>query len=482
MPDGKMDNAPSKTAYQEFQHSSGLFGNLAESEIGQLVSSGTDLSLVISENGTVIDVAYRHGSLKDYDPEAWIGKKWRDTVTAECREKIDTLISECVKGRFSRPHQVNHPKPPLSDLPVEYVLNKIDGTHAFVAFGTDLRKFAEIQQQLIEAQFELEREYRRIREAEARYRIIFQKMDRAIAVIDADQKRILDANSAASALLGAPPGKLAGETFLSFFDRADRANITAAFDAAREKGVGRSVQVRRASDEEELILTVDPFRETGQINFLLSISARRDAHPDGPGGSFTRFDWLEIVPEAAVMTDAKGMVIAINDRFLDLLHVLNRNQVIGRNINNWLGASNVDMQVLLSRLHEEGEVSQFQSALRDELGASRAVRLNALYEAGSNEPTVVILVAEQTARDAGARFRGAGPHAANADFSELIGRVPLKELIRESVDVIEKLCIEAALRQTENNRASAADLLGLSRQSLYIKLRRHGLESFDGSD
>ena len=67
-----------------------------------------------------------------------------------------------------------------------------------------------------------------------------------------------------------------------------------------------------------------------------------------------------------------------------------------------------------------------------------------------------------------------------ADFSELIGRVPLKELIREAVDVIEKMCIEAALRQTDNNRASAADLLGLSRQSLYIKLRRHGLEDFGG--
>ena len=65
------------------------------------------------------------------------------------------------------------------------------------------------------------------------------------------------------------------------------------------------------------------------------------------------------------------------------------------------------------------------------------------------------------------------------DFSELVGRVPLKELIREAADVIEVMCIEAALRQTDNNRASAAELLGLSRQSLYLKLRRHGLADFD---
>jgi DNA-binding NtrC family response regulator len=44
-----------------------------------------------------------------------------------------------------------------------------------------------------------------------------------------------------------------------------------------------------------------------------------------------------------------------------------------------------------------------------------------------------------------------------------------------STDLIERLCIEAALELTRNNRASAAEMLGLSRQSLYVKLRRYGL-------
>ena len=47
--------------------------------------------------------------------------------------------------------------------------------------------------------------------------------------------------------------------------------------------------------------------------------------------------------------------------------------------------------------------------------------------------------------------------------------------MRESTDVIEALCIEAALELTHDNRASAAELLGLSRQSLYAKLRRYGI-------
>jgi DNA-binding NtrC family response regulator len=92
-----------------------------------------------------------------------------------------------------------------------------------------------------------------------------------------------------------------------------------------------------------------------------------------------------------------------------------------------------------------------------------------------------VIVTEQGAREMPStrpnQWRAWAPRS---DFSELIGRVPLKELIRESADVIEKLCIEAALTQTENNRAAAADLLGLSRQSLYLKLKRYGLEDFNG--
>jgi DNA-binding NtrC family response regulator len=59
--------------------------------------------------------------------------------------------------------------------------------------------------------------------------------------------------------------------------------------------------------------------------------------------------------------------------------------------------------------------------------------------------------------------------------AELIGRMSLKDLVRETTDVIERLCIETALELTGDNRASAAELLGLSRQSLYVKLRRFGL-------
>jgi DNA-binding NtrC family response regulator len=54
--------------------------------------------------------------------------------------------------------------------------------------------------------------------------------------------------------------------------------------------------------------------------------------------------------------------------------------------------------------------------------------------------------------------------------------------VRETTDVIERMCIESALMLTGDNRASAAEMLGLSRQSLYVKLHRYGLGDLSSTD
>jgi len=56
-----------------------------------------------------------------------------------------------------------------------------------------------------------------------------------------------------------------------------------------------------------------------------------------------------------------------------------------------------------------------------------------------------------------------------------LGEVSLKVLVSETVGVLERHYIEAALVNTEGNRSAAAKMLGLSRQSLYVKLSRYGI-------
>jgi DNA-binding NtrC family response regulator len=61
------------------------------------------------------------------------------------------------------------------------------------------------------------------------------------------------------------------------------------------------------------------------------------------------------------------------------------------------------------------------------------------------------------------------------EIVELVGSAPLKDIVAQTADVVEMLCIQTAVELTRNNRVAAAEMLGLSRQSLYVKLRKYGI-------
>jgi DNA-binding NtrC family response regulator len=62
-------------------------------------------------------------------------------------------------------------------------------------------------------------------------------------------------------------------------------------------------------------------------------------------------------------------------------------------------------------------------------------------------------------------------------ITEQIGKTPLRKLVDETTSVVERHHIKAALDLTNGNRTAAAEILGLSRQSLYAKLNRYGLDA-----
>jgi len=140
----------------------------------------------------------------------------------------------------------------------------------------------------------------------------------------------------------------------------------------------------------------------------------------------------------------------------------------------------VDMSVLLANLRQHGVVRLFATTVHGEYGTDADVEVSA-----AAVPDGALPCAGFAVRNVGRRL-AADPRAGRelprsvAQMTELVGRVPLKDLVRESTDVIERLCIEAALELTGDNRASAAEMLGLSRQSLYVKMHRYGLGDLAG--
>jgi transcriptional regulator PpsR len=218
-------------------------------------------------------------------------------------------------------------------------------------------------------------------------------------------------------------------------------------------------------------------RQGDESRFLLRLSEHTESSAGAAPGTSEKAlqNAMQQAPDAIIVTDEDGRITVANKSFLELAQVINDEQVIGQLADRWLGRSSVDLSVLLTNLRRNQSVKLFSTTLQGSTGSTADVEISATCTGNGAGQHFTFFI-----RDVGRRVAAEHPTAAQLprsieQITKRVGRMPLKELVRESTDVIEALCIEEALTLTHDNRASAAELLGLSRQSLYAKLRRYGI-------
>ena len=187
-------------------------------------------------------------------------------------------------------------------------------------------------------------------------------------------------------------------------------------------------------------------------------------------------------PDAFVVTDSAGIILAVNRAFLDLAQIASDLQAIGQPLDRWLGRAGVDANVLLRNLQRRSEVRQYLTSVRPEFGSPIEVELSAVTAVDGAENCFGFVIRPQIVHTVSSEGDTPVLPRSLEEMTDLGGRVPRKELVRDTTDIIERLCIEAALKMTNDSRASAAEMLGLSRQSLYVKLRRYGLGDLKDDD
>jgi transcriptional regulator PpsR len=170
-----------------------------------------------------------------------------------------------------------------------------------------------------------------------------------------------------------------------------------------------------------------------------------------------------------------GRVLSANQAFVDMLQLPAGEPVLGQMLDRWLGRSTVDLNVLIGNLRQHGVLRLFPTTLRASDGQATAVEISAVAVADGPQPCLGFTIRDVTRRlPSEGRSQRQLPRSTE-QLTGLVGRLPLRDIVGETTDLIERLCIEAALELTRDNRASAAEMLGLSRQSLYVKLRRYGI-------
>jgi transcriptional regulator PpsR len=485
-----MPQAPQAYAEKPFDMAGQFLANLDAQSAAELLTAASDVVLILDKDGVIRDMALSNADMMGVGCQDWLGKPWADTVTVESKPKVQALLrpAEDAAADGVRWRHVNHPVTDKPDLALSYSVVQLhsaqgdsDTAHA-VAFGRDLRSQAALQQRLVTAQLSMERDYWRLRQVETRYRLLFQMASEPVLILEGSIDKLEEANPAAYELFG-EKARAPGWNLAASLDAASHNALRDMLDRLRASGKADPCEVRLIDGGPELIASASQFRQENTLHFLLRFTRAQDSvAPNVSNGKQRLLQVMEAAPDALVVTDMDGRVLSANRAFLDMGQLGAEDQARGEVLDKWLGRTGVDFRVLLTNLRQHGTVRLFATQMRGEYGSTSEVEISAVAVNSGPQRCLGF-----TIRDMGRRLTTDGrstkelPRSAS-QMTELVGRLPLKDIVRETTDLIEQLCIEAALELTGDNRASAAEMLGLSRQSLYIKLRRFGILEGVGED
>ncbi len=439
----------------------------------RVLASVADLALILDAEGIIQEVSLGEGIPAHGGWDELVGLRWSETVSRESATKAEQLVEQARSGQASKSRELNQKAHGVGELPFRFSAVMLEGGCVAV-LGRDLRPIASLQQRMVTTQQAMDREYGRLREADTRYRVLFHVASEGAVIADARSLKIAEVNPAASTMLDRPVQALQGQSLLSLFQAKARPAVQALINAVESGGRPSDVPARLSDPtEREVMVSASLFRQAGSALLLLRFaSTSGGAKPTISGAPRTSkiMAVLEALPEGLVVTGEDRKILSANTAFCELVEQANEKQVIGQPLDRWLGRPGVDLNIMMANLREHGVLKNFATVVRGEFGRVREGVVTAVAALDGKVPCLGF-----TIRPTPARLQLVPPPIPRSveQLHELVGRVALKDIVRESADLIEKLCIKAALDVSGDNRAAAAQLLGLSRQGLYSKLRRH---------
>lgn len=454
----------------------------SSSVVTRILAASADLALYVDVDGVIREVSVGDSLPKSPAWKTLVGKVCANTVTNDSKAKVDLLLSEARRSQRAKSRELNLRIEGIPEAPFRFGA-VLDDDQRVLMIGRDLRPIADMQQKLVASQQAMDLEYARLRQADTRYRVLFQVASEGVLVADASTKRVVEANPAAATMLGASEKSLQGKAITDFFAGPSR-RIVDSLMAAVEGGA-RAVDTvvnLEGTPARPVTVSATAFRQTGSTLIMLRFWSAEVVSAASTVRSSRLLSVVDALPDGFVVTGDDGRILSANPAFCEVAQQANESQVVGERLDRWVGRPGVDVQIMLANLREHGVVRGFSTIVRGDFGPPTEAQVTAVSALDAKYPCLGFTI--RPVSSVLAASRGSSPVSAVMPRSvdqlrELVGRVSLKELVRESSELIERLCIEAALSVSGNNRASAAQLLGLSRQGLYLKLKRHGIEGSD---
>jgi len=443
--------------------------------VAAIVSASSDLALVVNETGVIVDLSHNLDLPSEIDLKAWRGRTVASVIDPVGLPALDRAMKRARDGGDSERFGLTHRLDGGRELPVRYAALGVSDGGRIVLVGRDLRPVSELQSRLLAQRQSIETTARTHKQTEARYRLLFETASDPIAFVDAETGKVRELNARAGAMLGIASADAAGRKFVTLFDRVYQSAVRALLARVANSGVPASFELDLASGI-PVTLAAELFR-AGDLNLTMIRFAATGAvisRPETPETPNVEA-LARNAAEAIVLTDAEGEVIWANEAFLTVSALPLAAQALGRGVDAFFGWSRVERETLFDTLRRHGRAPVFTASIRGGQGGATQVDVSAIAISDGPASGYGFVMRSRESGEPGTSTANSDLARTAENLVAMIGRVPMKDLVRDTTDVIERMCIEAALKLTGNNRASTARVLGLSRQALYLKMHRYGL-------
>jgi transcriptional regulator PpsR len=442
-----------------------------------------DITLLLDLNG-VIREATLGNSMPEERMDAWFGRRWVETVGDVGNEKVRRMIDDARASGVSGFRQLTQRFPSGLEIPMEYTTVLLGGRAGLLAIGKSLQAVAELQSRLISAQQAMERDYWKLRGVETRYRLLFQASSEAIVLLKASSLTIVEANPPALDALGlvvAKPHEANGREILPLIADDEREAFEAMLSRVREVGKAPGMVAHLGDKRAAWMLRASLMADDPEAVFMLQLATvgghpLRNSHVD----LFSLEDMIDRLPDGLVIVDHQGVIRRANRAFLEMVEGGVHGSVVGEPLGRWLWRPGADLTVLLANVRRHGAARLLNTMIHGELGTDTEVEISAAGDSDV-EPLHFCLLVRDVGRRIGTPADDSNLRLALGAVAERVGKTPLRALVKETVGVVERYYVRSALDLAAGNRTMAAELLGLSRQSLYAKLDRYGLDGSTGS-
>jgi len=451
--------------------------------LGSILATASDIALVVSDTEIVHSILLNESEQNFGNLSHWQGKPIWDFLTVDSVPKLRSAL-DLIKSGATIMHsiEINHQDQAKWQFPVRYSVHRLGDDGHVLLLGRDLRSVSEIQQQLVEAQLTIERSYEQRREQDVHYKMLFATGVDPVFFVSAFDGRIDDANPAAHALFGVSDGDLRSKNFYDLISHAGSSSdflesLTAAAVSKTPIDVTLGLDARSA----KAMLRPFIYRASGRRIILCRISVAHKAETSENALMTGLMSLYSHGADAIVFTNSDGVIQYANESFLELINVPDFSIIRGRSLVDYLARGQIDLAVMLENVRRSGQMRVYSTKLKNDFGRQTGVEVSISRPDGVDNGYVAFVIRDSIRTEA-SRNSSDTPNEvqSGAKVSELVGSATLKEIVSETTDIIEKICIETAIDLTGNNRAAAAEMLGLSRQSLYVKLRK--LRMINASD